>query len=94
MSIKDPTELSPLRIPLRKRQNAWGPMRKRLESVLAPALLAGLEKIVLFTEELPESNFLSYNQKMDAFRGESLAQYWAESAPVEHFWNDATYANP
>ncbi|MCC6137042.1 MAG: twitch domain-containing radical SAM protein [Bdellovibrionaceae bacterium] len=94
MSIKDPTELSPLRIPLKKRSEAWSSMQEQLRYKLTPVLLERIEKIVLFPEELPEALFLSYNQKMDVFRGESLAQYMAESHPVVHFWNDATCANP
>lgn len=79
MSIKDPTELSPLRIPLEQRLQAW----KRMDTVLkdiSPKLRRRIEKILSLPEELPIADFFAYSQKMDLFRGESLETYWSNGA--------------
>lgn len=79
MTIKDPTELSPLRIPFQKRQQAWARMQETLAAVVAPQLTQCIEKIVLFPKELPTEEFYAYNHKMDAFRGESLTAFWNDA---------------
>lgn len=94
MAIKDPSELSPLRVPLSRRQVTWQKMNADLKTLISPLLHNRIEKILLTPAELPYEGFLHYNDKIDAFRGESVAQYFAETTPADLFWNDATCARP
>lgn len=89
MTIKDPTALSPLRIPVAQRELAWERMAPLLTGTISRKLNENIKKILYWPEELDPEDFYVYSQKMDTLRGESLEKYWSNSLENTPLWYDA-----
>lgn len=71
MSVKTPTQLSPLRIPLDLRRQAWPAMETAIRGRTESAFVNRLKNIVLVPEELDSQEFVAYSALLDGVYDES-----------------------
>lgn len=83
MSVKLPSELSPLRVSLAARQLAWQRLELAVRDRIDPLFLKRLQHILLVSEELDPQAFVEYSQKLDSVRTEDSPSYRAKT-PLEH----------